>query len=106
MAYTAAADQCLEDPLPVGMGIQVVRPDPARCFAPVHRGQVITPNSLSHVPPVPGPDGLCDFDELGLLEVGDHQCILIYIMLTWLVKKRAAIAELINHLPPVESISI
>lgn len=89
MAYTAAADQCLEDPLPVGMGIQVSPPDPARCIAPLYRvapGQVAV-NPLARVMPVTGPDGLCDFDDLGLLEVGDQRCILIYIMLIWLVKE-------------------
>lgn len=79
IAYTAAADQVLEDPLPIGMGLRVSVPDPKRCvlvptttFASVMPGAVVPPVLTPiQAPPIPGPDGLCEFDEMGILEVSE-----------------------------------
>lgn len=77
MAYTAAADQCLGDPLPVGMGLRVPPPDPARCVAPQMPNRIVMTipgqvplDPIARVVPIPAPDGLCEFDDLGILEVG------------------------------------
>ena len=79
IAYTAAADQSLGEPLPLGMGLRVPVPDARRCFAPpvappwTHvAGMVAAVPAPVHVTPVPGSDGLCEFDEMGILEVCRH----------------------------------
>jgi hypothetical protein len=76
IAYTAAADQSLGEPLPLGMGLRVPVPDPRRCFAPpvasmwTHMaGAAPAVPAPVRVTPVPGDDGLCEFDEMGILEV-------------------------------------
>lgn len=73
IAYTAAADQSLDEPLPLGMGLRVPVPDPKRCtISPVYSyisGATQAVAKPMHVAPTPGPDGLCEFDEMGILEV-------------------------------------
>jgi ubiquitin-conjugating enzyme E2 Q len=78
IAYTAAADQVLDEPLPIGMGLRVPVPDPKRCVpVPPVNSQWALPNVSAPAPgptacpPTPDPDGLCEFDELGILEVDD-----------------------------------
>ena len=74
IAYTAAADQSLGEPLPLGMGLRVPVPDPRRCVPPAAvpvwapQGAAVVAAPV-HVSPVPGPDKLCEFDEMGILEV-------------------------------------
>ncbi|KAG5647979.1 hypothetical protein DXG03_007013 [Asterophora parasitica] len=50
VAHSAAAEQVIEDPLPIGMGIRV----------PFPKGE-LPPEEVTV-----GPDGLCDFDDLSL----------------------------------------
>ena len=74
IAYTAAADHSLGEPLPLGMGLRVPVPDARKCvetptYSWVHPGTPAVAAPV-HVPPTPGPDGLCEFDEMGILEVG------------------------------------
>lgn len=86
IAYTAAADQVLADPLPVGMGLRVPVPDPKRCIpAPQVRPMysipgIYVPAEPVRAPPVPGPDGLCEFDEMGISEVREWLSMLSLIL--------------------------
>lgn len=72
IAYTAAADQSLGEPLPLGMGLRVPVPDVKRCVAPlanVWSYAGVPAVAPTPVPPKPGLDKLCEFDEMGILEV-------------------------------------
>lgn len=82
IAYTAAADQALDEPLPTGMGLRVPVPDLKKSVpvAPVNSlprwshpniGISATPLVPTAHSLTPGPDGLCDFDEMDILEVGN-----------------------------------
>lgn len=58
------------------MGLRVPVPDPKRCVpvVPVHTlwnpiGAPAPVADPTRVPPMPGPDGLCEFDEMNILEV-------------------------------------
>jgi ubiquitin-conjugating enzyme E2 Q len=77
IAYTAAAEKVIDDPLPKGMGLRVPVPDP-KDVVPV----VVPPYNYAQPVPVPstttteptgtvvcGPDRLCDFDDLNIWEV-------------------------------------
>ena len=63
----------MDEPLPVGLGLRVPLPSTLASANPV----VIAQNMYTPAPPVqetpkefePGPDGLCDFDDLTLSEV-------------------------------------
>lgn len=113
IAYTAAADQVLGEPLPTGMGLRVPAPDPRKCHPPVNHRQFAVPVAAAGsatapppgpVPPVVGPDGLCDFDEMGILEVSElHYAVSTNISRVsdrTLLQMRASIAEMINTIPP------
>lgn len=85
LAYSAAVGCMLEDPLPVNLGLRVKQPS--------------TGSAISGL----GADGLCDFDALDIngvrqimLLIGAHAHLC-----TAVGQKRAAIAELIDSLPPV-----
>ncbi|KIM73751.1 hypothetical protein PILCRDRAFT_99249 [Piloderma croceum F 1598] len=87
IAYTAAADQCLNEPLPLGMGLRVPVPDARRCVVPLGPtwGHAMAPVVAvpKPVPPTGDPDGLCEFDEMDIISM------------------RASIAEMIHALPPI-----
>lgn len=75
IAYTAAADQCLGEPFPLGMGLRVPPPDPRRCVAPLAPtwGHVVAPVVAPPKPvqPTSDPDGLCEFDEMDITSVSN-----------------------------------
>lgn len=89
LAYSAAAGGVLEDPLPVNLGLRV------------------KPPRIASGTPGFGTDGLCDFDTLDVAGVR-----LICLLLAapthpraGVGKKRAAIADLIDSLPPVSRVA-
>jgi ubiquitin-conjugating enzyme E2 Q len=65
MAYTAAAEQVLDEPLPVGLGLRVSVPDMNKVSSPPG----LLTASLTAQPPKTGPDGLCEFDQLSISQV-------------------------------------
>ena len=89
------------------MGLRVPVPDPRRCVAsPAAHGwaHISTPTvaPLVHVPPIPGADGFCEFDEMDIMGVSRKAInLVIVITLTDLYQMRASIAEMIHILPPV-----
>ncbi|KAF8968508.1 hypothetical protein BDZ97DRAFT_1798782 [Flammula alnicola] len=92
LAFVSASDGAMEDPLPIGLGLRVPLPSSnAATYAQPpnthpYNQQNIAPAVVPEAPKVlvPGPDGLCDFDDLTLSQM------------------RACIAKLINTLPSVE----
>ncbi|KAG6813798.1 hypothetical protein H0H92_007210 [Tricholoma furcatifolium] len=94
LAHSAATEQVLNDPLPIGLGLRVPLPDAnripgsPRSSAFTGSGVPFTPTSTSQGSSLTsvsiGPDGMCDFDALSLPMM------------------RAAIAVLIDTLPAVD----
>ncbi|KAF7436633.1 hypothetical protein PC9H_003466 [Pleurotus ostreatus] len=83
LAYSAAAEGVMDDPLPIGMALRVALPTrtvPGAWLAQMPSLQA----TATEEPLTPDEDGLYDFDQLS-----KH-------------KMRMAIAELINSLPPIE----
>lgn len=85
MAYAAAAEGTMDDPLPIGMGLRVPLPAQSSIVAPPpsRGGLAPVPDAPSNRKPVVGNDGLVDFDDLDKPNM------------------RGAIASLINSLPSV-----
>ncbi|KDR71552.1 hypothetical protein GALMADRAFT_253891 [Galerina marginata CBS 339.88] len=87
LAYVSASEGSMEDPLPIGLGLRVPIPTGAVAAPAANMYQSVpVPQPEPEVPKVlvPGPDGLCDFDDLTLPQM------------------RHCIAKLINTLPSVE----
>ncbi|KAJ3823174.1 hypothetical protein F5880DRAFT_1613100 [Lentinula raphanica] len=96
ITHSAAAENVLDEPLPIGMGLRVPLPDATKVRAAPPNTIVVgvpimnqaaaptnSPPPQAQNRPVIGPDGLCDFDEL------DPQ------------QMRASIMELLDSLPPI-----
>ncbi|CAA7264437.1 unnamed protein product [Cyclocybe aegerita] len=86
LAFCSASDGSMEDPFPVGLGLRVPIPSASA-------GQYSAPTGVGYQNPqpvepqrviTPGPDGLCDFDELSAPQM------------------RSVIAKLINMLPSID----
>ncbi|KAG6857552.1 hypothetical protein H0H87_000151 [Tephrocybe sp. NHM501043] len=90
IAHSAASEQVLSDPFPVGLGLRVPVPDASHIppKLPVARGlqyaQPAPKAQRNNSPPNIGPDGMCEFDELS-----------VPLM-------RAAIVALIDSLPAID----
>ncbi|KAJ2925630.1 hypothetical protein H1R20_g11464, partial [Candolleomyces eurysporus] len=91
IAYVAAVEGAMDDPLPVGMGLRVPFPANIPAGAYVPKVNYYHPTtSANQVQPVQeaelqaGPDGLVEFDELSKIQM------------------RAAISKLIDTLPSIE----
>ena len=99
-AYAAAADQVLGDPLPTGMGLRVPPPDPKE-YRPIQYGYGAQSHTSTRVPPAAGSDGLCDFDEMNIMEVSKpHNMVSAIFSHQTLLQMRASIAEMIDTIPP------
>jgi ubiquitin-conjugating enzyme E2 Q len=88
MAYCAAQEGVLDDPLPIGLGIRIPMPTAAVKQPPKPHTATLYPQQPPSSEPVKPPpaldaNGLCDFDDLNKQQM------------------RAAIVELINQLPSV-----
>jgi len=79
LAYCSASDGSMDEPFPSGLGLRVPPPGPS---APsVAQTAVYALPGVTHQPPPPevpkeltkGPDGLCDFDDLTVSQVGLQQ---------------------------------
>ncbi|KAF8881664.1 hypothetical protein CPB84DRAFT_1817227 [Gymnopilus junonius] len=86
LAYVSASEGSMEDPLPIGLALRV--PLPTGSILAQNQGYY-APNPAPEVPEtlktlVPGPDGLCDFDDLSVGQM------------------RHTIAKLINTLPSID----
>ncbi|KAG6911970.1 hypothetical protein DXG01_000218 [Tephrocybe rancida] len=74
IAHSAATEQVLNDPLPIGLGLRVPAPDASKIQEPPRHYSFATATPqpgieppVSHSIPVNiGSDGMCDFDELSL----------------------------------------
>ncbi|KAJ7579700.1 hypothetical protein C8J56DRAFT_963387, partial [Mycena floridula] len=83
MAYSAAAEGVMDDPLPIGLGLRVPLPGTAIATPAFDRGGAApTPDEIKA--PHIAADGLCEFDELGRGQM------------------RSAIAAMINSLPAID----
>lgn len=115
LAHVAASEGALEEPLPVGMGLRVPVPKVSASTPAQHPVYHVGVHGTAAPPPleppracVVGPDGLCEFDELALVQVG---CISYIVFMSYVLahtclvsvhsQMRASIAELINTLPSV-----
>lgn len=93
MAYAAAAEGIMDDPLPIGLGLRVpLPPKDTIVVQPVQRAlHVLSAPAPAPAPPVDdrqskaaaGPDGLCEFDDMDKGQM------------------RASIVAMINSLPSV-----
>ncbi|KAG6842220.1 hypothetical protein C0991_000190 [Blastosporella zonata] len=88
IAHSAASEQVLNDPFPIGLGLRVPVPDvnkiPPEPPRPLGVPQPAPASSNSHQTPKTGPDEMCEFDDLSLPMM------------------RAAIVALIDTLPAIE----
>ncbi|TFK43105.1 hypothetical protein BDQ12DRAFT_165045 [Crucibulum laeve] len=94
LAYDAATEHAMKEPLPIGMGLRVPHPGPAPNVQPQYRhhmawnGQPVPvqeePIHVPKGPAVPGDDGLVEFDDLDIGQM------------------RLAISKLIDSLPPID----
>lgn len=101
MAYSAAAEGSMDDPLPVGMGLRVPVPSSSIAAPPPNMyGTVQAPVEDGPTQVFVGNDGLCDFD---VLSKGHVRLCCIYqnSSANWSSKMRASIAQMINTLPAV-----
>ncbi|KAF6754673.1 hypothetical protein DFP72DRAFT_812438 [Ephemerocybe angulata] len=94
LAYCAASEGALEDPLPIGLGLRVPHPGPLpagsyiaprRLNPPFPQGADPSAEALTTNAPEIGPDGLVDFDQLSIPEM------------------RAALSKQIDALPSIEA---
>lgn len=116
LAHVAASEGALEEPLPVGMGLRVPVPKVSASTPAQHPVYHVGVHGTTAPPPleppracVVGPDGLCEFDELALVQVGWIElydfhtlraCLYLSLARSF-TQMRASIAELINTLPSV-----
>ena len=100
IAYAAAADRVLGDPLPTGMGLRVPHLDPKE-YQPMQYGYGVQPHTPTPVPPAAGSDGLYDFDEMDIMEVSKpHNMVSATFSHQTLSQMRASIVEMIDTIPP------
>ncbi|KAJ3717151.1 hypothetical protein C8R42DRAFT_724779 [Lentinula raphanica] len=93
ITHSAAAENVLDEPLPIGMGLRVPLPDPTKVRAAPPNTTILnqieaaaptnSPPPQAQNQPVIGSDGLCDFDELEPQQM------------------RASVMELLDSLPPI-----
>jgi hypothetical protein len=70
IAHSAAAEGVIDEPLPVGMALRVPLPDMSKILGPPTLFSLLTPQPvIQSGTAVAGPDGLCDFDDLSLIQV-------------------------------------
>lgn len=94
----------MEDPLPIGLALRVPLPTGSIVAQNHNYYSNTTPAVTDETPKTftPGPDGLCDFDDLtiGQVRIG-HNRKLFPACSIFVLQMRHTIAKLINTLPSV-----